>query len=220
MKKNILFVFLFWLLLTTAWCSKKQNAENEVWMANPASVYCEENGWNLEIIFDYWESYWICHFPNWSSCEEREYFRWECWPKEFSGEINNFQSCVDAWYPILESYPRQCKTPDKRSFTEQIETSWEVLNTNTWENTICPMDAKQCPDWSYVSRKSPNCEFEDCPNKSENLEDNWVDTNNEEVEDEKIKEIFESHKSKDSFDSSWLTEDDIDLMEDLIEELK
>jgi hypothetical protein len=27
----------------------------------------------------------------------------------------------------------------------------------------CTMEAKQCPDGSYVSRKGPNCEFEICP---------------------------------------------------------
>jgi len=34
--------------------------------------------------------------------------------------INNFEECVSAGYPVLESYPRQCKTPDGKSFTEDI----------------------------------------------------------------------------------------------------
>lgn len=29
--------------------------------------------------------------------------------------------------------------------------------------TACTMDAKQCPDGSYVGRVGPNCEFEKCP---------------------------------------------------------
>lgn len=29
--------------------------------------------------------------------------------------------------------------------------------------TICPMDAKACPDGSYVARTGPNCEFAACP---------------------------------------------------------
>jgi hypothetical protein len=36
--------------------------------------------------------------------------------------ILNFQGCVNAGYPVMESYPRQCKTPDGRSFTEGEET--------------------------------------------------------------------------------------------------
>ena len=35
-------------------------------------------------------------------------------------EINNFDDCARAGYPILESYPRQCKTPDGKTFTEII----------------------------------------------------------------------------------------------------
>jgi hypothetical protein len=35
-----------------------------------------------------------------------------------------------------------------------------INNTN---NTVCTMEAKICPDGSYVSRILPNCEFQDCP---------------------------------------------------------
>jgi len=35
-------------------------------------------------------------------------------------DINSFEECVSAGYPVLESYPRQCKTPDGRTFTEDI----------------------------------------------------------------------------------------------------
>lgn len=28
---------------------------------------------------------------------------------------------------------------------------------------ICTMDARQCPDGSYVGRTGPNCEFSICP---------------------------------------------------------
>jgi len=35
--------------------------------------------------------------------------------------ITTFEECVSAGYPILESYPRQCKTPDGRTFTEEID---------------------------------------------------------------------------------------------------
>ncbi|MDQ3076745.1 MAG: Gmad2 immunoglobulin-like domain-containing protein [bacterium] len=34
--------------------------------------------------------------------------------------IAGFQECIDAGYPALESYPRQCKTPDNRTFVEVI----------------------------------------------------------------------------------------------------
>lgn len=34
--------------------------------------------------------------------------------------INSFEECIAAGYPAMESYPRQCKTPDEKSFTEYI----------------------------------------------------------------------------------------------------
>lgn len=34
--------------------------------------------------------------------------------------IDSFDGCVDAGYPILESYPEQCMTPDGRSFTREL----------------------------------------------------------------------------------------------------
>ena len=35
--------------------------------------------------------------------------------------ITNFEECVRAGYPIAESYPAQCFTPDGRGFVEEIE---------------------------------------------------------------------------------------------------
>ena len=32
--------------------------------------------------------------------------------------------------------------------------------------TACTMEAKLCPDGSYVSRSGPNCEFAPCPEES------------------------------------------------------
>jgi hypothetical protein len=40
-------------------------------------------------------------------------------------EITSFEDCVKAGYPVMESYPRQCRTPDGRNFTEQIKPTSE-----------------------------------------------------------------------------------------------
>lgn len=34
-------------------------------------------------------------------------------------EINSFEECA-ARYPVMESYPRQCLTPDGRHFVEDV----------------------------------------------------------------------------------------------------
>lgn len=35
--------------------------------------------------------------------------------------IDGFSSCVAAGFPVMESYPRQCKTPSGQTFTEVLE---------------------------------------------------------------------------------------------------
>jgi translocator protein len=55
------------------------------------------------------------------------------------------------------------------------------LNVSIWRNnmptvinhmneTACTMEAKMCPDGSYVGRKGPSCEFETCPEFKEHAE--------------------------------------------------
>lgn len=36
------------------------------------------------------------------------------------GQITNFEECVEMGYPIMESYPRQCSTPDGHTYTEEL----------------------------------------------------------------------------------------------------
>ena len=43
--------------------------------------------------------------------------------------ITTFEECAQAGYPILESYPEQCRTPDGRSFTRIVESSGTELGT-------------------------------------------------------------------------------------------
>jgi putative hemolysin len=55
--------------------------EAVIGLANPASVYCEDQGYTLEIRAD--ESggeYGVCIFPDGSECEEWAFFRGECAP--------------------------------------------------------------------------------------------------------------------------------------------
>ncbi len=55
--------------------------ENAPEMANPASVYCEEQGGTLDIrTADDGGQYGICIFDDGSECEEWAYFRDECQP--------------------------------------------------------------------------------------------------------------------------------------------
>lgn len=51
-------------------------------MANPASVYCEENGGRLELRDTASGQQGICVFENGSECDEWKYFRGECSPQD------------------------------------------------------------------------------------------------------------------------------------------
>jgi len=56
----------------------KEKSKNNVGIANPASVNCEDNGWTLEIKDETGWQIGICNFPDGSSCEEWAFMRGEC----------------------------------------------------------------------------------------------------------------------------------------------
>jgi eight-cysteine-cluster-containing protein len=41
-------------------------------------------------------------------------------PRERSVNVTSFEECAAAGYPIMESYPEQCRTPDGRNFVRVI----------------------------------------------------------------------------------------------------
>ena len=41
---------------------------------------------------------------------------WLFYFKSPSLKVQNFDECIKAGYPVLESYPRQCKTADGKTF--------------------------------------------------------------------------------------------------------
>jgi len=43
-------------------------------------------------------------------------------------EITDFMSCADAGNPVMESWPRQCRTADGRTFTEDIGNETDKLD--------------------------------------------------------------------------------------------
>jgi len=49
-------------------------------------------------------------------------------------EIISFEECIAAGYPALESWPRQCKTPDGRTFIEEIQLEDETAGWQTYRN--------------------------------------------------------------------------------------
>lgn len=46
---------------------------------------------------------------------------------------------------------------------ESISENSIEINPEINQPTVCTMDAKMCPDGSFVGRVGPNCEFKECP---------------------------------------------------------
>lgn len=42
------------------------------------------------------------------------------WKQNQIKKINSFETCSQSGFPILESYPEQCRTPDGRSFVKEL----------------------------------------------------------------------------------------------------
>lgn len=42
--------------------------------------------------------------------------------------ILSFEACVEAGYPVMESYPRQCRTPDGRLYVEELSVQATYIN--------------------------------------------------------------------------------------------
>ena len=42
-------------------------------------------------------------------------------PENKVKNINSFEECAKAGYPVMQTYPRQCKLPDGRNFTEPVD---------------------------------------------------------------------------------------------------
>lgn len=47
--------------------------------------------------------------------------------------VNGFEDCVKAGYPVAESYPRQCHSPDGRNFVEDVASKTTPIDTSDWK---------------------------------------------------------------------------------------
>lgn len=71
-------------------------------------------------------------------------------------DISSFDECAQAGYPIMESYPRQCNTPDGRTFVEQINGREESgISGTVLLGPTCPVirdpPDSECSDKPYAT---------------------------------------------------------------------
>jgi len=140
------------ILLALAACTalKVQNPEPtatdipQANMPNPASVYCEQNSYTLEIrtAADGSQS-GVCIFPDGSTCDEWAYFRGECSP---------------AAGPTVENGSTPAKT---------LEAIPEAGGGSPGENAsggyMPPGTSEEISDWwGIIKGNAPGAEFDDC----------------------------------------------------------
>lgn len=109
--KNVILTFMVILSLATllaiAGCTAEQpskDQEQQVGMANPASVKCINDGGKLEMIEEAAGTRGICVFPDGSKCDEWQYFGGECQP----GNRTN-KDCPSSCPMLSSPSPTWCK---------------------------------------------------------------------------------------------------------------
>ncbi|MFH0862100.1 MAG: hypothetical protein V1875_03625 [Candidatus Altiarchaeota archaeon] len=54
-------------------------------------------------------------------------------------DAKTFQDCQAAGYPILETYPRQCRTPDNRTFTSDQDVFQTTRDNTCGDDSECAL---------------------------------------------------------------------------------
>jgi putative hemolysin len=103
-------------------------------MPNPASAYCEQQGYKLEIrtASDGNQS-GVCVFPDGSECDEWAFYRNECTPASQGGSLPNPASVY-------------C---EQQGYTSEIRTASDGSQSGV---CIFP-DGSQCDEWAYYRRE-------------------------------------------------------------------
>lgn len=76
---------------------------------------------------------------------------------ELLKQIQDFNTCVLAGFPVMESYPRQCRTVDGRLFIENIKVDLENIEPTNFSKTgvIVQNNPGLKPDTAYLVYEEP-----------------------------------------------------------------
>lgn len=142
--------------LTLAGCGNTETpVEENVEIANPASVYCEEQ-WGA-LVLEEWS--WLCMFEDGSYCEEWSYFRGECekWEIMYNtiddGFIDDVEQKTD-WNGTSEVYSDE----DLQAAVDKIVNYFNV--TVEFQQIFYQWDEESANKLSYCQELKP--EVDEC----------------------------------------------------------
>jgi putative hemolysin len=136
--------------LAVSGCVTTSSAEPDARLANPASVYCEEQGHTLEMRTNDNGTYGVCIFADGSECEEWAYFRGECEP--------GAQEVEPTEAPVVPTEPSIADDADARvadvhfanvqfkgvSFSYADALAADVVGE------VVPAEGEDAPGWAWI----------------------------------------------------------------------
>ena len=236
MKKYILWI-LFISVLSLCACDNSQRAES----LDDAVSFCVWNNWILTTSWDFF----VCTFEDWSYCEWLNFTNENCKISnseqiENTNDIeNNTITENGSWQEVLNNENEKTnqdsdndkKEPvvsvSKNNRNDDVNSNKNLENEqNLGKETItCTADVKKCPDWSYVSRQAPDCEFKECPKieqapKTDGVSNNIQDTKATESENQQwftdiIHRISDHSENANSEETADLEMDIIDYIKNM-----
>ena len=96
---------------------EESTSDGDVGLPNPASVFCEEQGYTLEIRTDADGTFGMCIFPDGSECEEWAYYQGDCEP---AAEQGGAESGLAAYLEL----------PERLLIGEEVQIKFTLKNTS------------------------------------------------------------------------------------------
>ena len=143
--------------LTLTGCNKTENPDENVGIANPASVYCEEQGGTLNL------EEWLCMFSDGTYCEEWSYYRWECEAGEIfyntldEGFIDDVEVKTD-WNGSSEAYSDEDLQAAVDTIMNTVNNEWNVKVE--MQELFYQWDEESANQLSYCQELNP--EVDEC----------------------------------------------------------
>jgi putative hemolysin len=106
-------------------------------LPNPASVFCEAQGYALEMRDDIAGTSGYCQFPDGSECEEWAFFRGECWPESLHWGPETIEIVMLESFPIQVQVVLTGELPNSCSLVSDVTQAYDAAS-RTFKLTLVP----------------------------------------------------------------------------------